>query len=137
MNTETINLDKDISTVCVTAKSFPDGVIAAYDELTKVVPDAKSRKIFGLSRPEKGMITYKAAAEEKNPQEAKDLHLEEIIIKKGKYISSIIKDYMKNITAFGKTFQELLTTPNLDPEGYCVEWYFNENDVRCMVRVLQ
>ncbi|HEX4851544.1 MAG TPA: hypothetical protein VFV08_12090 [Puia sp.] len=137
MNKETINLDKDISTVCITAKSFPDGVMAAYDELTKLVPNAKTRKIFGLSRPGKGTITYKAAAEEINSEEAKNLHLEEITIKKGKYISSIIKDYMKNLTEFGKTFQELLTTPNLDPDGYCVEWYFNDNDVRCMVRVLQ
>jgi hypothetical protein len=24
---------------------------------------------------------------------------------------------------------------DLDPEGYCVEWYFNDRDVKCMIRL--
>jgi hypothetical protein len=29
----------------------------------------------------------------------------------------------------------LLTQPNIDPNGYCLEWYLNGKDVRCMVRL--
>ena len=52
---ETINLDKDINVLCVTAKSFPD--------------------------------------------------------------------------------QMLISQPDIDPNGYCLEWYLNDMDVRCMVRL--
>ncbi|HMS32967.1 MAG TPA: transcriptional regulator [Ignavibacteria bacterium] len=133
---EIITLEKDIKVILVTAESFPDGIMDAYKKLSGMISNPRDRKYFGLSRPENGIIVYKAAAEDTVEGEAGKLNLQTMEIKKGKYICEIINDFMKDLPAIGKTFEKLLTNPDIDPEGYCVEWYLNEKDVRCMVRVV-
>ncbi len=128
-------LEDEIKVLCVTATSFPDGVQKAHETLHSLVSFTNGRKLFGLSRPENGIIVYKASAEEKQDGEGATLGCETIVIKSGQYICVTVLDFMKNIPAIGKAFQELLTNPDLDPEGYCVEWYLNEKDVKCMIRL--
>lgn len=134
MNTETITFDNDISVICVTADSFPEGITAAYNKLNTLIT-LSGRKIFGLSRLENGVIVYKAAAEETAAGEGEKLGLETIVLKKGEYISHTINDFMLNIPSIGESFKELISNPGIDPDGYCVEWYFNNKDVRCMIRM--
>jgi hypothetical protein len=124
----------DIRVFFVTAKSFPQGIMAAFDELRSIVPGSEVRTYYGISRPEKGIITYKAAVEELYPGEAENLGTETMVIKKGEYVSSTLMQFMKNVEEIGCTFQKLLSEPELDPDGYCIEWYFNETDVKCMVK---
>jgi hypothetical protein len=81
------------------------------------------------------VIIYKAAVEEYSEGEAEKLHLERFILKKGNYISIDIINYMEDIPAIGKAFQELLKDPRIDPNGICAEWYLNEKDVKCMIRL--
>ena len=133
---ETITLDKDIKVLYVTAEFFPDGIMDAYKKLSGLISSPRERKYFGLSRPENGIIVYKAAAEDTTEGEAERLNLETMMINKGNYICETINDFMKDLPAIGKTFEKLITHPDIDPEGYCVEWYLNEKDVRCMVRVV-
>ena len=33
----------------------------------------------------------------------------------------------------GKAFEKLISYPNIDTSGYCIEWYYNDNDVKCMI----
>ncbi len=61
---ETTTFDNDITILYVTAASFPEGIMNAHNHLHTLVPFYKNRKYFGISRPEHGGITYKAAAEE-------------------------------------------------------------------------
>jgi predicted transcriptional regulator YdeE len=133
---ENIQLDNDITVMYINATSFPEGVLAAHQKLHSLIPFSTERKYFGLSRPEgsRGII-YKAAAEEKQPGEAAKLNLETITIKKGKYISAKLHDYMKDLPAIGTTFQQMITRPDIDPKGYCVEWYLGDKDVQCTVRL--
>ncbi len=132
---ETITIDKDINVLYVTAASFPDGIMAAFDQLYALVPPGGERRIFGISRPEKGVVTYHAGAEEMFEGEAKKLGYNRLVLKKGRYNAITILDFMKNIPRIGASFQELLSMPGIDPEGYCVEWYLNGEDVQCMVRL--
>lgn len=131
---ETI-LNNDIKVLYVTADSFPEGVMDAHKKIREIVPPAPGRRFFGISRPEKDSIVYKAAAEQVTQAEAEQLKLDSLVLKKGRYISSVITDFMNHIPAIGSTFQQLLSSPQIDPEGYCVEWYLNVNDVKCMVRL--
>jgi hypothetical protein len=132
---EIITLDNDIKVFCVTAKSFPDGIMDAHKELHSLISLPAGRKFFGISRPENGVIVYRAAAEEISPGEAEKLSCDTLDLKKGSYISVTIKDFMKDIESIGNTFKELLSNPDVDPNGYCVEWYLNDKDVKCMVRL--
>ena len=132
---ETITQDNDVKVFYVTAKSFPDGIMESYDKLFALVPPSSDRKYYGISRPENGSIVYKAAVEEIAPGEAEKFNLDTLVIKKGNYICTTLNDWMKDTSEIGRIFSELLTQPGLDPEGYCVEDYFNDKDVKCMIRL--
>lgn len=135
---EKYHLPEDISTMFITASSFPDGVLAAHQQLHSLVPrlESDNRKYFGISFPnQNGTIIYKAAAEELNDGEAKSFGLETYIIKKGDYISIAIADFMNNVASIGQAFEKLIADPDIDPKGACVEWYMNDDLVKCMVRL--
>ena len=79
---------------------------------------------------------YRAAAEEMHAGEAELSNCETLLILKGQYITIDIADYANDIQAIGEAFRVLLAHPGIDHEdGYCVEWYRNDKDVRCMVRL--
>jgi len=133
---EKYTLGRDIKLICIPAASFPDGVEAAHKKLHSLLPATQRRMIYGISWPDgKGSLVYKAGVEETHPGETEKLGGETFIVKKGDYISILIHDYMADLPAFGKAFQELCSDPRIDPQGAAVEMYFNEKDVRCMVRL--
>lgn len=129
-------INEDIKVVCAMAESFPNGVLAAHQKLHAWFPPNGKRRYFGISRPnENGVIIYKAAVEEITANEAEQFGLTRFTIKKGTYISELITDFMKDVSQVGKVFEKLLAEPDLDPNGYCLEIYINETDVRCMVGI--
>ena len=132
---ETVNFDNDIKVMYVQATSFPDGIMAAHQKLHGVIPYSTERKYLGISRPENGVINYKAAAEVLQSGEAEKLNLATLTLPKGNYVCITINDYMKDLESIGRTFDQLTELPNIDPQGYCVEWYINDKDVKCMVRL--
>jgi hypothetical protein len=133
---EKIKIENDIKVFYVTAASYPAGIMEAHQSLHSLVPFSYERKYFGLSRPEhNGGIVYRAATEETYDGEAAEYDCETLVIKKGDYISIIVSNYRKDLPSIGIAFQKLLTQPNIDPQGYCVEWYLSEHEVNCMVRL--
>lgn len=132
---EHYTLDHDFQVFCIAAESFPDKVLEAHQQLHQLVPYSQQRNYFGISRPEKGRIIYKAAADELEQGDLSKHGLEKFTIPKGKYISITIQNFMENIPAIGQAFEELTSYPGIDPQGYCIEWYLTGNDVKCMVRL--
>jgi len=132
---ETFNLANDIKVVYVQADSFPNGIMAAHQKLHSLVPDIKHRRVFGISRPDGAGIIYKAAAELKEADRFNHSDLQIFTIKKGEYLAELITDFMNDVPQIGNTFQKLIRQPDIDPEGYCLEEYINEKDVRCMVGI--
>jgi len=134
---EKFRLEEDIKVFCETAKSFPEGIMEAHKELESILTCSKQRRYFGISsRNAKGIIIYDAAAEEIYQGEAEELGCEKFLIQSGQYISILIEDFINDITSIAKAFQLLIAYPGVDPEGYCIEWYLNEKDVRCMIRLI-
>jgi hypothetical protein len=130
-------LEKDVHVFCKTASSFPGGVKEAHESLHRLVSFSTERKYFGLSWMNKeGGIVYKAAAEELIPGELSKHGLESFAIRKGNYIYIDVKNVMQNIPAIGQAFTQLKSDERIDPQGAAVEWYFNETDVRCMIRII-
>jgi predicted transcriptional regulator YdeE len=134
---EQITLDKDIVLLYVTASSFPDGIMAAHQQLHSMIPFSAERKYYGISFPEDDKIIYKAAAEEIHPGEAAEKGLETFTVKKGEYASIPVSNFMSDTKAIGEAFQKLLKHPQLDPKGFCLEWYVSKEDVQCMVPLKQ
>jgi hypothetical protein len=130
-------LENDITAYTLKASSFPDGVLAAHQQLHALVPYSVERKYFGFSRPEgAGSIEYYAGAEELEKGELARHNLSIFTIPAGAYIYMDIPDFRKNIPAIGQTFQALLGEKNIDPNGACVEWYLSDSVCRCMVRII-
>ncbi len=133
---ETHFFEKDITLLYVQSTSFPDGIMAAHQKLHSIIPYSSERKYYGISRPEDGTISYKAGAEELTTGEAEKFGLDSLTLPKGKYACISITNYMKDLQAIGKAFDELTALPNIDPQGYCVEWYISDKDVKCLVRLV-
>lgn len=133
---ERIQLENDIRVFCVTATSFPQGIEEAFKKLEQLLPAREGRTFFGLSRPGgRGAIIYKAAVQEKYNGEGEQYGCETITIQKGTYLTELITGWQQRIPAIGETFQQLLADPHLDMNSFCVEWYKNETDVLCMVKL--
>ncbi|TMI95062.1 MAG: transcriptional regulator [Bacteroidetes bacterium] len=134
METTEYIIDKDIKVLCVRASSFPNGVKAAHQKLHSIFSSSEPRTFYGISHSDKsGNILYWAAAEELHKGEGERLNLETFTIRKGKYISELLEDWCKDEGLVGKTFKKLLADPRIDKNGYCLEVYLNEKDMRCMV----
>lgn len=135
---ETITLNNDVKVYYIQAKTFPDGVKEAHQKLHAMYPPSAGRSYYGISYPEKGgSLRYLAAVHFENKHESEIPNLGWFVIKQGKYVGEVIKDFMSDIPAIGRTFDKLLKYPHIDPEGYCVEEYFNNTDVRCLVKILE
>jgi hypothetical protein len=131
---EHYRIDQDIKVLCISATSYPEGIEAAHRKLHSLVPFSMERGYFGISFPNgKGGIEYKAAASELHPGEAKTYGCETFLIKAGNYLCETIPDYQKDLPRIGKVFESLLSDPRIASDGYCLEVYLNEHDMRCMV----
>ena|SRR6478672_5922384 len=128
-------LGEDIPVICVKADRFPDGIQAAHEALHRAIPHHEGRRFFGISRPEPdsgGAIVYKAAAELMDSDMLDGF--EKSTIKGGSYNTYYIKDYRDKLGAIAECFQLLIGQAETDPNGYCIEWYIGNDDVKCMVR---
>lgn len=132
---DTIFLEKDICVYCKTAKSFPNDILEAHQELHKMIPFTKERRYFGISRPEKGVIVYKAAAEKLDNDGDENIKCESFIIERGSYRTISVLKFKNSPQAIGNAFEELISYADIDPNGYCIEWYVNDEEVNCMVRL--
>lgn len=127
-------IDRDISVFYVSATTFPQGVGAAFQKLLSMLPHPNTRLLYAISFPnEKGQIVYRAAVEAAFPGEGEQNGCETFVIKKGEYWSALLLDWRKDESIVGRTFQQLLQHPQLDKQGYCLEIYPNEKDIRCLV----
>ncbi|HET8803231.1 MAG TPA: hypothetical protein VFM72_01535, partial [Aequorivita sp.] len=88
----------------VPAKSFPNDILNAHQELHSLVLDKLNRDYFGISFPDKtGKIQYKAAVTENFVGEGELLGLKNYLLKKGIYNYITIPN--DNIPAIDKAFK--------------------------------
>lgn len=133
---ELTHFPQDTLAMYVEASSFPEGVLAAHQALHAKIPYSDERGYFGISWMEGGKIRYLAAAGELSADEPAEYGLPIFTIKKGSYICETVKGYMDDLSAIGRTFQQLLDDPRLDPQGYCLEVYDkNQKDMQCLVKL--
>ncbi|MCL4551470.1 MAG: transcriptional regulator [Bacteroidetes bacterium] len=133
---EKYKLNSDIKVICVTADSFPSGILGAHNTLHSMLPSDNGRNFFGISSPDrKGDIIYKAAVEESFEGEAEKLGSETFVIRKGEYIRIPIQNFINDVLSIDRAFKNLIADPRIDPHGVCVEMYTGSDDMRCMVRL--
>jgi len=133
---QTTSINQNITLACITATSFPAGVPQAHQQIQTIFPNSSQRRIYGISRPnEQGIIVYKAGIEISAPNEAIVLGLETFVIPSGTYQVIAVKDYQHNLGAIQEAFQVLTAHPDIDPDGYCIEYYPNDKDLECWFKL--
>lgn len=136
MNTmKRIKIEKDIKVFYIQAKSFPDGVLEAFEKMHSLIEFPPQRRNFGISRPENREIVYKVASEELIKGDLEKHNLKEFIIPSGEYIGIEIKNFRDDLSSIKKAFDKLLDSPDIEKNGYCIEEYKGTDDVFCMVRL--
>ena len=132
---EVYHLNSNIKVFYITASSFPDGIEEAFNTLHSLLPSLEGREFFGISSPSQdGVIVYKAAVAELKSGEGEQYGCETFMIPKGEYIGTPVSRFRKDISVISKTFKTLLSDPEIDAHGFCLEVYLSEDDVMCMVR---
>lgn len=133
---EVFVLKKDVPVFCVTVKSFPLGIVDAFNTLEKMHPSVCDRPFYGIFHQEKnGKIVYKAAVEEAYNGEGKRYGCETSVIAKGGYLTERIFNYMENISNIPDAFQRLFANSHSDRDFPCVEWYKSSSEVLCMIKL--
>lgn len=135
MKTTITEIQNNIPVFFIQAESFPDGITEAHDKFRDIIGQGSGRILYGISRPEFDKIIYRAGAEEKFPGEGAEYKCGTMQLKKGRYISKRLLSYRENPGSIGEAFETLLGHPDIDPKGYCVEQYLNENEMICMIRL--
>lgn len=133
---EKIQLKENINVLCLQALKFPDGIAETHHQLKEMMPKKDGRRFFGLSRPKPdGTIGYVAAAEQLDTSEADILGLQEYTIPEGTYYRITVHSFSNSEGAIQKAFELILQQADIDPNGFCLEWYITNEDVYCMVRI--
>lgn len=132
---ETKIIQEDTIVFFIEASSFPEGIGIAFQKLFSTFPSTEKRNVFGISRPENGKIVYKAAAELISSDDRSNLNLPSLVIEKGEYYFTLVKNFRNDINSISKAFMKITSLPNIDPNGYYIEWYQDENDVLCLVKI--
>ncbi len=129
------HIAEDIKLFTVTATKFPEGVQAAFEQLHSLTSIYDAIAYYGISYANaNGGIIYKAAVALKDS--TTDIPgIETYFLQAGEYRGMEILNFREHIADIGKTFQELIQHPDINKNGCCIEVYYNDTDVRCMVKI--
>ena len=133
---ENYKLKNDINVFGFEVKTFPNGISDAFDSLVKKIPEGFGRDYYGITfrNPENKMV-YVATAVEKEQGEAEKYQCDRYTIKKGDYITETLWDWRKKTDLIKYVFERLFHVAQGNPTGPCVEWYKDDNEMVCMVRL--
>lgn len=133
---ERIVLRENINILCLSAQKVPDSIADTRHQLREMIPHKEGRRFFGLSRPKAdGSIGYAAAAEQLDTSEADILGLQEYTIPEGSYYCRRVPIEGDSRDAITAAFMHILEQPDVDPNGFWLEWYPSEVEVHCMVHI--
>lgn len=131
-----IRLDHDVKVFGKQVKNFPDGIQETFDSLVEMLPGGFDRPFYGVSIMDPGgKMRYTAAVEEKNAGEAEKYQCDLLAIEKGEYLAVTVKDWRKKKNLINKIFHEIMEDEHVDHAKPAVEWYKNDTEMLCMVRV--
>jgi hypothetical protein len=133
-----IQLKNDIPVFGFEVKTFPHGIGDAFDKLIKKVPEGFGRDYYGISfLDSEDKMVYLATAVEKEHGEAEKFHLDRYTIKKGEYATETVWDWRRKTDSINGVFEGLFNSVQEIPTGPNIEWYKDDNEMLCMVRLAQ
>jgi hypothetical protein len=132
---EKIKLKDDLRVLGFQVRDCSTGIGEAFENLVKRLPGGFDRSYYGISEmTEDGMI-YKAAALENYEGEAEQYQCEKFMIEKGEYLAVTLFQWRKNLDSIKEIFHGVFQEPGVDKTKPCIEWYKNDDEMVCMVKL--
>jgi len=128
-------IKNDINVFGGQVTSFPNGIGEAFEPLMKKIPDGFNRSYYGIAKMEGNQIIYIAAAEEKSKGEGKKYQCNDYVIEGGEYLTIAIADWQPKTDSIKDVFGELMKDNRTDKSKPCIEWYKNDKEMFCMMKV--
>ena len=133
---ETYIIKNNIQAFGFQVKTFPNGIGDAFDKLIEMVPEGLNRSYYGISyMTSDNEVVYIAAVEEKNNGEAESNKCERYTIEQGKYLAVTVRDWRKKTDTIKDVFHSMMNEKGIDKSKPCVEWYKNDDEMLCMVKL--
>ena len=132
---ETQDIQNDIRVFGVEVKTFPHGIGDAFDGLVNRVPGGFTRSFFGISFMEENHMRYFAAAQETFPGEGKQLGFDELQVQKGAYAAVTLTGWRDKTSLIKDIFSRMHADPRIDPYSPAVEWYKNNEEMVCLLKL--
>jgi len=115
-------------------KRFPEGIGDAFHSLIETIGDDK-RSYYGISKmDDKGSVLYWAAAEEKTAGEAEKYKCERLVIPNGDYVSETVSNWREKTDCIKDVFHEMMKDERADNTKPCIEWYYNNDEMLCLIK---
>lgn len=128
-------LQEPIELLCVRAKTFPEGIMDAFQEVKHRFGDQAGKECFGVTMQGESGLIYWAAVRRSAVTLSEQEDLELLTIAPGTYATQSIDQWQSKIEQIGKTFEELFGNKEVDPKSPGIEWYLNENELACMAKM--
>lgn len=132
---EMFRVDKEINVFGFEVKTFPKGIGEAFDALVSKIPGGFSRDYYGIGFQDGMRIIYLATALELEYGEAEKYQCNRYTIEKGDYAVQVVWDWRKKTDSIKGVFDNMFSSANGTLEGPCIEWYKDNNEMLCMVRL--
>lgn len=128
-------LKSDLKVFGMQVKTFPFGVGEAFDSLIGRLPEGLNRSYYGISYITDKGVVYLAVTAERFEGEAAQYPFESFRIAKGNYRTVTVKDWSTKTDKIKDVFHEMLRDECPDADRPCVEWYKDDKEMMCMVRI--
>lgn len=133
---DTRNLPRDINVFGFSVANFPAGIGEAFEVLIKKTGDfAGARNYYGLSQYRDGQMVYYVLAEEKFTGEAEKYAYEKLIIERGDYLSIPVFEWRNKTACIKDVFSEIMQDSRANKTEPAIEWYKNDNEMLCLVKM--
>ncbi|HEY0680441.1 MAG TPA: hypothetical protein VGD17_19295 [Chitinophagaceae bacterium] len=132
---ESYKVADDLNVFGMEVKTFPFGIPEAFDSLKNKLRLNDDRYFFGISKCINGKVVYKAAVTEAFDGEAEQYGCERYVIEKGEYLSESLCDWPQQTHAIKEVLDILTRDDRVDDRYPCIEWYKDNKEMICMVKM--
>lgn len=124
---------EDFTVMGIQVTTFPNGIKETFETLMQTLG---ARDYYGISwMDEHYKIIYYAMAKELFPGESRQYKFEKLKIEKGNYQTETLHNWKSKTDCIKDIFQKLMGDSKPDQNHPCIEWYYSEEDMLCMIKV--
>ncbi len=132
---EEYHLENDLKVFGLQVKTFPLGIGEAFDSLIGRLPGGLNRAYYGISYITDKGVVYLAVTAERFEGESAKYPYDSFRIAKGNYRTVIVKDWSTKTDQIKDVFHTMMKDQCPDEHRPCVEWYKDDKEMMCMVRI--